>query len=168
MDDSARRSTRSWIFISSVISALVLIDQITKYIARNYLVQEHHYLGGLLQLHLAENTGAFLSLGASWNPTVRFLFFSAGVSVFLLTVVWQLRKLRPRTEEWGLILLLAGGIGNLIDRVYKNSVTDFLFVDLGFVHTGIFNIADMVIVASVALLLIPQRWATRESSAPVA
>jgi len=152
------RNGKSWALLFAVISIFVVIDQWTKFWARGYLIgREEHFLGGFLQLHLAENSGAFLSLGSTWDPRMRFVVFSAAVSLFLASVLWQLRIRRKWMEEWGLVLLLSGGIGNLIDRVYKGSVTDFLFIDLGFVHTGIFNVADMVIVASVILLLMPQK-----------
>lgn len=152
------RNGKSWALLFSVISTLVIIDQWTKFWARDYLLgREEHFLGGFLQFHLAENSGAFLSLGSTWDPGLRFAVFSGAVALFLASVLWQLRIRRKWMEEWGLVLLLSGGIGNLIDRVYKGSVTDFLFIDLGFVHTGIFNVADMVIVASVILLLMPQK-----------
>jgi signal peptidase II len=50
-------------------------------------------------------------------------------------------------------LLLAGGVGNLIDRINQNGhVTDFLNVGIGPVRTGIFNVADMAIMAGAGLL----------------
>lgn len=156
--EQERRSQGSWILVISVLILLLGLDQLTKWWARSFLLlEDHKFLGGLLELHLAENTGAFLSMGSQWDPKHRFIIFSVGVGIFLLSVLWQLRLRRPWKEEWGLILLLAGGIGNLIDRIYKNSVTDFLFMDFGFVHTGVFNVADMIIVVSVILLLLPKK-----------
>ncbi len=159
LDQAARRSIAGWLPVLGTLVFLLLADQWTKSWAREALaIDDRHFLGGLFQLHLAENSGAFLSMGASWEPRTRFIVFSVGVGIFLMSVFWQLRLRRRWTEEWGLILLLAGGIGNLIDRVYKNSVTDFMFIDIGIAHTGVFNVADMVIVASVLLLLLPKRW----------
>lgn len=159
IDKAERRTLAGWLPVVGVLILLLAIDQWTKQWAREALaLDDRHFLGGALQLHLAENSGAFLSMGSSWDPRTRFVVFSVGVGIFLLSVFWQLRLRRRWTEEWGLVFLLAGGIGNLIDRVYKNSVTDFLFVDIGIAHTGVFNVADMVIVASVLLLLLPKRW----------
>ena len=53
----------------------------------------------------------------------------------------------------GLVLFLAGGASNLIDRVAFGSVIDFLNIGLGPFRTGIFNVADVAIMAGVAILL---------------
>ncbi|MFO1478310.1 MAG: signal peptidase II, partial [Verrucomicrobiota bacterium] len=54
----------------------------------------------------------------------------------------------------GFSLVMAGGIGNLIDRVvWKGVVTDFAVIHVGPVHTGIFNIADVLVLAGAALAL---------------
>ena len=54
-----------------------------------------------------------------------------------------------------LALILAGGLGNQIDRLlFQGGVTDFLFLTLGPLHTGIFNVADMAIMAGALLLLL--------------
>ena len=52
----------------------------------------------------------------------------------------------------GLTLLIAGGLGNLIDRLVYGYVTDFLNVGIGSLRTGIFNVADMAIMLGVGLL----------------
>ena len=54
--------------------------------------------------------------------------------------------------------MLAGGIGNLIDRVFHGGlVIDFLNMGIGPVRTGIFNVADMAIMAGFALLILQPR-----------
>ena len=47
-----------------------------------------------------------------------------------------------------------GGIANLYDRFIYGSVTDFLFMDFGFVQTGIFNVADLSVTTGMILLII--------------
>lgn len=58
-----------------------------------------------------------------------------------------------RLSRVGLALFFAGGASNLIDRVAFGSVIDFLNIGLGQFRTGIFNVADVAIVAGVAILL---------------
>lgn len=143
-------------------------DQITKVVARDSLRQTgpHIYLGGLVRLEVAENAGAFLSLGANWPDWIRFGLLQGGVFLFLLiTVISMWRRKPDLLTTAGLSLLLAGGIGNLIDRIAKGTVTDFLMVGWGPLRTGIFNVADMAIVAGVLILLLPTRAATENQPA---
>ena len=69
----------------------------------------------------------------------------------MLVAKWNM----PLANFVALVLVLAGGIGNVIDRVLHNGlVTDFLNLGIGPVRTGIFNVADMVLViGGLALLL---------------
>ena len=59
-----------------------------------------------------------------------------------------------RLGQAGLLLFLAGGTSNLIDRVTLGRVIDFLNVGIGQLRTGIFNVADMAIVAGVVILIV--------------
>ena len=66
--------------------------------------------------------------------------------------MWRLFPARP--GQAGLLLFLAGGVSNLIDRVTLGRVIDFLNVGIGPLRTGIFNIADMAIIAGVVILIV--------------
>jgi signal peptidase II len=70
--------------------------------------------------------------------------------------VWMFRKRDlSRGELLGASLMLAGGIGNLIDRVFRDgTVIDFLHLGTAQIGTGIFNVADVAITAGVAVLAI--------------
>ncbi|MCX7675417.1 MAG: signal peptidase II, partial [Bdellovibrionaceae bacterium] len=60
---------------------------------------------------------------------------------------------------WSLQLLLVGGAGNLIDRAWRGTVTDYVQVGLGPLQTGIFNLVDMLILAALFLMLLGP-WAS--------
>ena len=101
-----------------------------------------------------------MSLGADLSPIVRFWIFDISVSFFLLLTAFALiraRSLAP-AHVAGLSFVLGGGLGNLIDRLNHGSVTDFLILNLGSYHTGIFNLADAAICLGALLLFIPQSW----------
>jgi len=114
-----------------------------------------------LRLQLVQNPGAFLSLGDSLPEQLRFFFFIAAAAVLLIGLVCVslfARRLRP-ARFVPLALIAGGGISNLIDRLeFDGRVTDFLNVGVGSFRTGIFNVADMAILAG-ALLLILMRFA---------
>jgi len=53
------------------------------------------------------------------------------------------------------LMIIGGGIGNLIDRIMRDGrVTDFIYLEAGPLHTGIFNVADMAITIGVMWLLV--------------
>lgn len=146
------RAKLLWIF------GLVLIDQGSKYLAIENIqgYPPRLYLGGIFRLEFAINPGAFLSLGSSLSPDVRFWVFIVAVGGFLLGASWVLFRDRTldRVNAFALSIIVGGGIGNLIDRSARanHGVVDFLNLGLGDLRTGIFNIADMAIMLGVILL----------------
>lgn len=145
-------------------------DQATKLAAKQHLQNGpvYSYAGDTIRLQYAENTGAFLSLGASLPEPLRQLIFTVLVGVFLLGLIAFLllsRELTPFAVSC-LSLVAAGGASNLIDRIaYDGRVVDFLNVGIGPLRTGIFNIADMAITFGAILLLIENLRAARSSAA---
>jgi signal peptidase II len=153
--DSVSSRIKTFLILTAVVLPL---DQITKWLSRAYLVGVHEYrLGPLFaRFELAENPGAFLSLGANWSDQMRFWVLTVAVFFILGWAAWSLfvSKNQNRIEFWGLQFLLVGGIGNLIDRSYKGTVTDFVQVGIGRFQTGIFNVVDMLILASLFIMLL--------------
>ena len=133
-----------------VFFSVVGCDQSSKVLAREVLPKSGpvQLLGEHLTLTLSQNIGAFLSLGADWSLQSRILIFQILSGLFLLVFAFYLFS-----RTWGAnrtlaaSLIVAGGVGNLIDRVLFGSVTDFLYLEFGRLHTGIFNVADVAIVA---------------------
>ncbi|HET6437173.1 MAG TPA: signal peptidase II [Anaeromyxobacter sp.] len=144
----------------SVMAAVVLCDQATKVLARGLLLEgeRHSYLGDVLRLELVRNPGAFLSLGAALPPAVRSAIFTWGVAVLVVGAAWvALFRRGPAALTVGAALVAGGGLGNLWDRLLGGGlVIDFLNLGLGSLRTGIFNAADVAILAGVAVLLLPR------------
>ena len=132
-------------------------DQATKHFARAGLTQwqSSPLAGGLIELTLAENPGTFLSLGASLPEPLRGALLTFGIGIGLACLLAYL--VRNPALRWSSFLALslvwAGGTSNLVDRFSrKGLVTDFILLRLGPFHTGIFNLADMAIVAGIIIL----------------
>ena len=146
-------------------------DQATKQIAAQQLrgTPPLSFMQDLVRLHYAENQGAFLGLGASLSPELRFWLLTVataglllGLAIFL-SVQWKMPRLSFIALSW----VLAGGLGNMIDRLmHDGRVIDFLNLGLGSLRTGIFNIADIAITGGVVLLWISSRRADPQPSAP--
>jgi signal peptidase II len=69
------------------------------------------------------------------------------------------------TQLFGLGLVFAGGASNLVDRISRGSVIDFMNVGLGGLRTGIFNVADVAILVGVGALLFSHVRLARETRA---
>jgi signal peptidase II len=131
-------------------------DQAAKSVARDTLAGQPpvYLLAGILRLTYAENSGAFLSLGADMPPFARTLIFGVGVAGILIgAVVYTLRAGHLTLgQAAGLALIAGGGVGNLIDRVlHQGSVVDYAVLRLGPFSTGVFNLADLAIMGGLAL-----------------
>lgn len=136
----------------------VSLDQLAKEFAMAYLMgnPESSYLGDTVRIYYTENAGAFLSLGAGLSPNLRFWLFIVGTSCIVVGAAAYvlLAKTAKRIEIIAVSLVVAGGVGNLVDRVVLNGlVRDFLNIGIGPVRTGVFNVADMLITTAVILLL---------------
>ena len=140
----------------AVVLSTIGCDQASKYVAAAHLMNlpRRSFLGDWLRLEYAENTGAFLGLGADLPTWARTMIFSVGTGLILLAcVVAGLRRGRSEASRLALALVFAGGISNLFDRLAHGAVVDFLNIGVGSLRTGIFNVADMAILLGVGLFL---------------
>ena len=141
-----------------VLVSCVGCDQTTKTIAQSSLpsAEAWSFLGDTVRLQLTHNTGAFLGLGSSMPEFWRHLLFNVGGTVLLFGLLGYAlfaKRLHP-VGVFAIALYLAGGVSNVIDRwAYGGYVVDFIDVGIGPVRTGIFNFADMFIMAGGAIFL---------------
>ena len=116
--------------------------------------------GDLVRFELANNPGAFLGLGSSLPEEFRQILFVTLVPLLLgVVVIASVRAgLATRWAAFGLALVIGGGLGNWLDRLmHDGTVTDFVRLGIGGIRTGIFNFADVWILAGVALLVLTPR-----------
>lgn len=158
MSATVSKATRYTLLIACLLFC-VGCDQYTKKIAVEKLKSEPPitYFNNTLRMEYAENTGAFLSVGSRLSKPIRFFLLVIANAAFLIIVSGMLifRWQMPLIQFIALSLLLAGGIGNLIDRVFLNGIViDFLNIGFGPLRTGIFNVADMAITGGALLMLL--------------
>lgn len=133
------------------IAALVALDQVTKYLAVVYLapVGTLPFLPGVMELRYVVNDGMAFSMlsGNRW-----FLLIATGLvmAVLLGYLIWK--KPESRLERAALVLVLAGGLGNFIDRLLHGYVVDFFATT--FIDFAVFNVADCFVCVGVGLLLL--------------
>lgn len=142
-------------FLAAVLVAW-LIDQATKVAAVEWLADREpvRLVPGLLELTFLRNPGAAFGMGASM--TVLLSIVSIGVAV---VVVRMASRLRDRVWTIGLVLLLAGALGNLTDRLlrepgpFRGHVVDF--IDYAGFFVG--NVADIYLTVA-AVLIVVRSW----------
>lgn len=143
---------------------VILVDQITKQlVVRNLEWFERIALIPHLNLVHMKNTGAAFSM-LSNAPPLLFVLLGVGVSVGIL---WWLRR-NPRGQTilaTALSLILGGALGNVIDRVTRGHVVDFVDFYVGTWHFAAFNVADMAISCGTALLLLDMLLDSRRRAA---
>lgn len=159
MNEDMQRRVKT-VIAAGVLIAAVVIDQLTKILAIDWLKGHppQIYLGNLFRLEYSENPGAFLSLGSALSESTRFWVLSVAVALSLVGLLIYTVFYAPftRTQLLGTLLLIGGGISNLIDRLFRTNgqVVDFMNMGIGSLRTGIFNVADMLIMAGVAIILL--------------
>ncbi len=146
------------LFLGVFVAQLVL-DQWTKQLATAHLkgVPRHSWLGDTLRLEYATNDGAFLSLGGNLPPTARFWLLTVGVGGLLLALsIYALVSVKLHNlEVAGYALIASGGFSNWVDRArFDGSVVDFMNMGLGSLRTGVFNVADLAIIAGIVVLFL--------------
>jgi len=131
---------------------LIIIDQVTKYWARTVLKTDGSIsiIPGVLKLQYHENTGAVWGImtGKTGFLSVITVILSV-ILVFLYFKIPKKRKYLPIQIIW--IFIMAGAVGNFIDRISLKYVVDFIYFEL--IDFPIFNIADTYLTVSCFLLL---------------
>ena len=148
---------RKLAMLGGVLPTILLADILTKRWALEALpdAAKLDFLGGYVPLTLRFNRGAAFGISIGDDPRWFFIpvaFLALGLMVALMV--------RARGSDYArtvsLSLVIAGALGNLIDRVrWDRGVVDFIGpIDLGFMHWPIFNVADMAISCGAVLLAI--------------
>jgi signal peptidase II len=157
------------------------LDQASKYWARvrfslpngepDYF-QSIPVLGNWLEFRLVFNSGAAFGMKPQnilpfLHPTLFYVIFSLAAIVFLAVYYRKLGG-EDQSSRLGVILILAGAFGNLIDRLAFHRVTDFIDAGIPGFHPRwpTFNVADSSVCIGMALLLLAPLWAAKRKSAP--
>ena len=135
-----------------IIAAVVIADQVTKYLALTLLapIRSYPLIEGVFELHFVRNRGA------AWGMLAdnRWVFMTVSVIAILIMLLYLVfSKDRTPLFTVSLSLILGGGIGNMIDRLFyeDGAVVDFLYFKL--IDFPVFNIADCAVTVGAVLLI---------------
>ncbi len=162
---SAGRSPQRAVGVVVAVVAIVVVDQLTKAWAVAALADGPHTIVGDVRFELTRNSGSAFSRFQAYTPVLAVL---AIVFVVLLA-----RAIRHATDRWivvGLVLVLGGALGNLVDRLVRSPgflrghVIDFVAVG----WFPVFNVADSCITVGAIVLVVRTLFAPRGPAADAA
>jgi signal peptidase II len=149
----AGRDSLRWLWL---VAFVLLLDQATKLlVVDNFQLYQRINMLPFFDLVRLHNTGAAFSLFAEASGWQRWFFtgLAAVISVVILWWQWNLPRERHRLLSLGLALVLAGALGNVIDRMLYGYVIDFLLFYIGPYAWPAFNVADSAICVGVTFVL---------------
>jgi signal peptidase II len=148
--------------------AVVLLDQWTKawIVSTMNLHESFAVIGGFFNITYVRNPGAAFGFLAGASPLFRSIFFMTVTAAAILLILHYLRtsRIEDLFQVSALALILAGAVGNLIDRVRFGEVIDFLDIYVGNHHWPAFNVADSAISVGAAILVVTLMRKTKESA----
>ena len=146
------KTTARWALYATML-LLVGCDHATKTVAKEALSAGRvvTIARGWLDLRYAENFDTAFSLTRGWGSASKgtaLCLVAIATTAAVLVVAWKRRNVATRSEQIGMALVLAGAVGNTLDRVRRGYVVDFIHVH----HWPVFNVADVLVVAGAVLL----------------
>lgn len=153
------RAIKRLAIVVMILFCCVGCDQVTKKVAKQTLQHAPplSYFRDCFRLQYTENQGAFLSLGANWSNHIGFWLLIVLPGIVLCGMLLFI-LLSPRLHLYHILtlsLFVGGGIGNLFDRItHHGQVIDFMNIGIGPLRTGIFNVADVLIMLGTGGLLL--------------
>jgi signal peptidase II len=161
----ARAATPAgWLPWLALSLAILIADQFTKVLIVGYYhLGDSLYLTSFLNIVHAQNTGAAFSFLAAASGWQRWFFTAIGV-IAAVFIVWMLRShAGQKLFSFALASILGGAIGNVLDRLLRGSVVDFVQVHWNGWYFPAFNVADSAITVGAACLILDELLRVRRT-----
>ena len=132
---------------------LVILDQFTKALVINFFnLYDSVALLPMINLTFVVNYG--FAFGLLNNPSLNQILVSLVILAIIIYFLYLLIKTQDKIFQLTLTLILAGALGNFIDRIFRGFVIDFIDIYIGKYHWPAFNIADSCITVGFVVLMI--------------
>jgi signal peptidase II len=163
----SRNEPNGWRWLPLTLG-VILLDQYTKKLIVDHIAHgEGFSVLPVLDIIHARNLGAAFSMLADQSGWQRWFFTALALGVAVVLVVW-LKRVKARSQALlasALSLILAGALGNVIDRIRLGHVTDFIYVHWKTYDFPAFNVADSAITIGAGLLLLDVLLENRRAKA---
>ena len=132
---------------------LVILDQVTKALVINFFnLYDSVVLLPIVNLTFVVNYG--FAFGLLNNPSLNQILVSLVILAIIIYFLYLLIKTQDKIFQLTLTLILAGALGNFVDRIFRGFVIDFIDIYIGKYHWPAFNIADSCITVGFVILMI--------------
>ena len=141
-------------FLIGIIAAIVALDQWSKWMIKSSydLYHSEPIIQGFFHFTYVTNDGMAFGLSFPGGKQVL-LFVTLALTGVIIWMLWK-EKESHNLIRYGLSFILAGAIGNMIDRLLYGKVVDFLDIMIGDFHWYIFNVADSAVTAGMVLFIL--------------
>ena len=136
-------------FIS--IAVLTAADQVIKFFVERYLqpIGTAEFINGFIDWNYVRNTGAAFG---SFSQSTTMLSIVTGAVILAGIILIATKKIKSKFYLTCAVMIISGGLGNLIDRIFKGYVVDF--IDVQFADFAVFNFTDILVtVGAIALMI---------------
>jgi signal peptidase II len=145
-------------FLGALVAVVVVADQWTKWlIVESFVLEESvSVISGFFEITHIRNFGAAFGMFSQMSTLIRQLLLLAlpiGILIFLC-VLFFWKDFQSKFTTLALSLIIAGAIGNMIDRIVQGYVVDFLHFNVGFMWWPAFNVADACVSVGGVMLMI--------------
>ena len=132
---------------------IVILDQFTKALVINFFnLYDSVALLPMINLTFVVNYG--FAFGLLNNPSLNQILVSLVILAIIIYFLYLLIKTQDKIFQLTLTLILAGALGNFVDRIFRGFVIDFIDIYIGKYHWPAFNIADSCITVGFVVLMI--------------
>ncbi|GMO64550.1 MAG: signal peptidase II [Endomicrobiia bacterium] len=135
---------------------IIAVDQSIKFLVDKF-IDYNSYISiipfcNFFNITNIRNTGTVFGMFKCRNSLFSFLIFS----LLVIILLWFRRNLTKihKTQRYAFCLIISGGVGNLIDRLFRNGVVDFLDFGVNYLRWPSFNIADSCICIAIILIFV--------------
>lgn len=137
------------------IALLTALDQIIKYFAEINLkpIQSIPVLNNVLEWDYVQNTGAAFGV---FSEKTALLSVITGIIIIIGVAALVTKKIKNKYLMTIAVMIIAGGLGNLVDRICRGYVVDYIRVL--FIDFPVFNFADILVTCGAAMLMIYLLW----------
>jgi signal peptidase II len=156
-------SPSMWLWLGLAL-AVVLLDQLAKaLIVRDFRIGESRMVTSFLDLVRLENTGMAWSLLANAGGWQRWFFIALALAASAFMVYLLRRNGTQRLFSFAMAMIMGGAVGNVIDRIARGAVVDFISMHWHQAYTfPAFNLADSAITLGAICLLVDELLRVRK------
>ncbi len=144
---------------------ILSFDQISKYfILENFEIYQSVEINSFLNIILVFNTGAAFSIFADGHDWQRYMLITSSVIIILFLIIFLIKYCKNNwLQKLSVYFILAGAVGNLVDRIRLGMVVDFIDFHIGGLHWPAFNIADSAIsIGAISLIVLELKYSSNK------